>query len=69
MTEITPQLIDSLKHQLTEISCSKTGTYSFMKGFILGQLSVIILVALVLRYLFTEDVKNVKKVSSFFFFF
>jgi hypothetical protein len=63
---ITSQVLASLSAQLAEISCTKSSTISFIKGFILGQLSVIVVVVLVLRYLFTEDVKRVKKVSKLF---
>ncbi|CAO3679215.1 unnamed protein product [Rhizopus microsporus] len=57
----TTQLIDLIETQLAQSACSKSSTLSFVKGFILGQLSVIIVMILVLRYLFTEDVKRVKK--------
>ncbi|CEG69926.1 Putative Maintenance of mitochondrial morphology protein 1 [Rhizopus microsporus] len=57
----TTQLIDLIETQLARSACSKSSTVSFVKGFILGQLSVIIVMILVLRYLFTEDVKRVKK--------
>lgn len=56
------QIIDLIQTQLAH-SCTKNSTLSFVKGFVLGQLSVIVVVILVLRYLFTEDVKHVKKVT------
>lgn len=61
---ITSQALATLSVQLAELSCTKSSTLSFIKGFILGQLSVIVVVVLVLRYLFTEDVKRVKKVNE-----
>jgi maintenance of morphology protein 1 len=61
----TTQLIDLIETQLARSACSKSSTLSFVKGFILGQLSVIIVMILVLRYLFTEDVKRVKKVIEY----
>lgn len=58
----TTEIVDLIQTHLINASCSKSSTLSFIKGFILGQLSVIVVVILVLRYLFTEDVKHVKKV-------
>lgn len=61
-TFVAPQVLELLKSQLTEITCAKSSTMSFVKGFVLGQLSIIVVVILVLKYLFTEDVKRVNKV-------
>ncbi|KAK4514354.1 uncharacterized protein ATC70_001947 [Mucor velutinosus] len=52
---------DQLVSLISNITCAKSSSLSFIKGFILGQLSVIVVVVLVLRYLFTEDVKRVNK--------
>ncbi|CAO3697187.1 unnamed protein product [Rhizopus stolonifer] len=54
------QIIHLIQTQFTH-SCTRNSTLSFVKGFVLGQLSVIVVVILVLRYLFTEDVEHVKK--------
>lgn len=56
------QILELVKTQLTTITCAKSTTMSFLKGFVLGQCSVVIVVILVLKYLFTEDVKRVNKV-------
>ncbi|KAI8646752.1 hypothetical protein BD408DRAFT_428447 [Parasitella parasitica] len=58
---ISPISQHELVSIISEISCTKSSLLSFIKGFILGQLSVIVVVILVLRYLFTEDIKRVKK--------
>ncbi|KAI8991108.1 hypothetical protein BDF20DRAFT_842705 [Mycotypha africana] len=58
------QAIESLKLQLLQTACTKSSsisTLAFLKGFIVGQLSVIFVVALVLRYLFTEGVQREKR--------
>lgn len=55
---------DQLVTLISNITCAKSSSLSFIKGFILGQLSVIVVVVLVLRYLFTEDVKRVNKVIA-----
>lgn len=60
---ISPQVLDLLKTQLRESTCTTSSTLSFVKGFVLGQLSVVVVVILVLKYLFTEDVKRVNKVN------
>ncbi|KAI9272243.1 hypothetical protein EDC94DRAFT_595834 [Helicostylum pulchrum] len=60
-TSISPEVLDFIKSQLTNVTCSKSSTLSFLKGFVLGQCSVIIVVILVLKYLFTEDVKRVNR--------
>jgi maintenance of morphology protein 1 len=61
-TFVAPQVLELLKSHLTDITCTRNSTLSFVKGFVLGQLSVIVVVVLVLRYLFTEDVKSINKV-------
>lgn len=61
---ISPEVLDFIKSQLINVSCSKNSTLSFLKGFVLGQCSVIIVVILVLKYLFTEDPKRVNKVCK-----
>lgn len=58
------QILDLVKTQLATVTCSKSSTMSFLKGFVLGQCSVVIVVILVLKYLFTEDVKRVNKVNK-----
>lgn len=63
-TSISPEVLDFIKSQLTNVTCSKSSTLSFLKGFVLGQCSVIIVVILVLKYLFTEDVKRVNRVCA-----
>lgn len=62
LTYLTPQVIDYLKEELRDQSCLYGNTMSFLKGLIFGQLSVIILIVLALRYLLMEDVRRVKKV-------
>ncbi|ORX47423.1 hypothetical protein DM01DRAFT_1339053 [Hesseltinella vesiculosa] len=51
------QLYTSTDHS----SCQYVRVLSFVEGFVLGQISVLIIVAFALRYLFMEDVKRVKK--------
>lgn len=67
--ETTASISHISQHELasliSEITCAKSSSLSFIKGFILGQLSVIVVVVLVLRYLFTEDVKRVNKVIHY----
>lgn len=65
------QVLDQLKVHLTDVTCNKSSAISFVKGFVLGQLFVIVIVILVLKYLFTEDVKRVNKVrfSAYTFYF
>ncbi|KAI9357158.1 hypothetical protein BD770DRAFT_443852 [Pilaira anomala] len=58
---ISPEILELVRSQFIHVSCSKSSTLSFLKGFVLGQCSVIIVVILVLKYLFTEDVKRVNK--------
>lgn len=55
---------DQIASLISEITCAKSSSLAFIKGFVLGQLSVIVVVVLVLRYLFTEDVKRVNKVIA-----
>ncbi|KAI9472346.1 MAG: hypothetical protein EXX96DRAFT_530474 [Benjaminiella poitrasii] len=66
MEETLPSITSQL-NQLIELYSSQhhipkgNSFFSFINGFILGQLSVLIVVILVLRYLFTEDAKDYKK--------
>lgn len=63
--EITTQLIDQIQRECSLCSIQdKTGgdVSGFVKGLLLGQLSVIIVIAFVLRYMFLEDVHQGKKV-------
>lgn len=59
---ISPQVLDYIRGELTVQTCMYGSALSFIKGFVLGQLSVIIVIVLALRYLLMEDVKRVKKV-------
>lgn len=61
---VSPQVLDLLKTHLKDMTCTTSSTLSFVKGFVLGQLSVVVVVILVLKYLFTEDVKRVNKVKK-----
>ncbi|KAL0073530.1 hypothetical protein F4703DRAFT_1799638 [Phycomyces blakesleeanus] len=58
---ITPQVLDYIRETLHDHACSHNSAISFFQGFVLGQLSVITIVILALRYLLMEDVKGVKK--------
>ncbi|GAB5590471.1 ERMES complex subunit mmm1 [Umbelopsis nana] len=65
--EITTQLIDQIQRECSLCSIQdKTGgdVSGFVKGLLLGQLSVIIVIAFVLRYMFLEDVHQGKKQLS-----
>ncbi|KAI9255181.1 hypothetical protein BDA99DRAFT_518107 [Phascolomyces articulosus] len=55
------EVLDYFREELSVQTCMRSSTLSFMKGFMLGQLSVIVLIVLALRYLLMEDVKRVKK--------
>ncbi|KAI7861504.1 hypothetical protein BDF14DRAFT_1868472 [Spinellus fusiger] len=58
---VWPQIKDYIREELNHKACSHFSATSFMEGFILGQLSVIIIVVLAIRYLLMEEVKQVKK--------
>ncbi|KAI8976453.1 hypothetical protein BDB01DRAFT_802919 [Pilobolus umbonatus] len=58
---ITDKVVEVIQTEISQLSCGKTNTISFLKGFILGQMSIVVMVLLVVRYLFTEDVERVKK--------
>jgi Maintenance of mitochondrial morphology protein 1 len=65
--EVAAQLVGLIQKECA--SCviqEKTGgdVSVFVKGLLLGQLSVIIVIAFVLRYMFLEDVHQGKKASS-----
>lgn len=73
--EITTQLLSQIEKECSV--CYTDGNASgnlsaFVKGLLLGQLSVLIVIAIVLRYMFLEDASQNKKVGlyaySFFFF-
>lgn len=61
---LSPQVLEYLKGELAAQSCRYGSATSFLKGFLLGQLSVMLVIALALRYLLMEDVKKVKRVLS-----
>ncbi|KAL1934290.1 hypothetical protein VTP01DRAFT_6472 [Rhizomucor pusillus] len=58
---LSPQVLEYLKGELAAQSCRYGSATSFLKGFLLGQLSVMLVIALALRYLLMEDVKKVKR--------
>ncbi|KAF7720875.1 ERMES complex subunit mmm1 [Apophysomyces ossiformis] len=58
---LSPQVLRCIQGELEANACSHSSTFSFIKGFMLGQLSVIVVVVLALRYLLMEDMKRVKK--------
>ncbi|KAI7880631.1 hypothetical protein K492DRAFT_237146 [Lichtheimia hyalospora FSU 10163] len=47
--------------ELKDQTCMYSNSTSFIRGFMLGQLSVLIVIVLALRYLLMEDVKKVRK--------
>lgn len=50
--------------ELKDQTCMYSNSTSFIRGFMLGQLSVLIVIVLALRYLLMEDVKKVRKVCK-----
>lgn len=65
--EIANQLISQIQRECSGCSIQETATgdaSGFVKGLLLGQLSVIIVIAFVLRYMFLEDVHQGKKVKE-----
>jgi maintenance of morphology protein 1 len=59
---VSPKVVEWIKDELSARACQHSNTLSFLKGFFLGQVFIIALVILAVRYLFMEDVKGVKKV-------
>ncbi|KAI8388870.1 uncharacterized protein BYT42DRAFT_561569 [Radiomyces spectabilis] len=55
------QLLETIREELAIQACSNSSALSFIKGFIVGQVSVIVVIIIALRYLLMEDVKRVKK--------
>ena len=64
--DVAAQLVGLIQKECTAcvIQEKSGGDVSvFVKGLLLGQLSVIIVIAFVLRYMFLEDVHQGKKVN------
>ena len=66
---MSSEVLDYFREELSVQTCMRSSTLSFMKGFMLGQLSVIVVIVLALRYLLMEDVKRVKKVYIYAYIF
>ncbi|KAI8875479.1 hypothetical protein K501DRAFT_338682 [Backusella circina FSU 941] len=58
---VSPKVVEWIKDELSARACQHSNTLSFLKGFLLGQVFIIALVILAVRYLFMEDVKGMKK--------
>jgi hypothetical protein len=65
--EITTQLLNQIEKECSVCYMDENASgnlSAFVKGLLLGQLSVLIVIAIVLRYMFLEDASQNKKVGS-----